>query len=196
MPSAVNSITFKDRVFRAIVQVLQTDQLGLSPESGRIFRQKTYAAGAHCADISIELWPPTADHWSLLLVCQCTDDGEPITACDIAAFKTELDRIAGARKKGVAVSCGAVHESTLNYAQEHGLGIVRLLPDDQVDHMARRASAMTLEEATRHNTNNFHRALTTQDYVSRNRDFYAMADGYVFGSWDTLLKHLLCLQHT
>jgi hypothetical protein len=68
---------FEDRVFAALDQQLRDDDLRLSPKSAQIFKKKGYYSRDRddeiVVDISIEVWLPKADRWSLLLVCECKD---------------------------------------------------------------------------------------------------------------------------
>ncbi|MCZ4307173.1 restriction endonuclease [Zoogloeaceae bacterium G21618-S1] len=192
MSSTAKGNAFEDKVFEAVKKELNGDRLGLSPSLSSAFKKKGYYSRDRdsniIVDVSIEVWLPSADHWSILWVCECKDYSGSIPVDDVEEFKAKLDQIAGVNKKGVMAVSGALHSGALRYARANGIGIVRLLPDDQVQHLLYQMTSAMLEEAFRLNPAEFSRALTRPDFVGENRDFYAASDGYIFGDWHSLLK--------
>jgi hypothetical protein len=186
---------FEKRVFDAVKQELEGERLGLDPKSALPFLKKGYYSRDRddeiVVDVSIEVWLPKADRWSLLWVCECKDYSGPIPVDDVEEFKAKLDQIAGANKKGVMVVSGALQRAALKYAKSHGIGIIRLLPDDQVEHVLYHMTMEQYERKSRLNPNEFTEALTQPEFIAENRDFYATADGYIFGDWRSLLHRTL-----
>ncbi|OUE37725.1 hypothetical protein BZY95_20355 [Billgrantia desiderata SP1] len=195
MSSVAKGNAFENRVFAAITNELNNERLGLSPKSASAFQKKGYYSRDResdiIVDISIEIWLPNADRWSMLWVCECKDYGSAIPVDDVEEFKSKLDQIAGANKKGVMAVTGALQQSALKYARANGIGIVRLLPSDQVQHLIYMMTSAVMEESIRLNPNEFYRALTVPGFIGKNRDFYAEGQGYIFGSWHPMLKEML-----
>lgn len=195
MSSVAKGNAFENRVFAAITNELNNERLGLAPKSSSAFQKKGYYSRDRdsdiIVDISIEVWLPNADHWSMLWVFECKDYGSAIPVDDVEEFKAKLDQIAGANKKGVMVVTGALQKGALQYARANGIGIVRLLPSDQVEHLLYMMTSATTGESSRLNPNEFYRALTIPGFVGRDRDFYAEGQGYIFGSWHPMLKEML-----
>lgn len=195
MSSVAKGNAFENRVFGAITNELNNERLGLSSRSASAFQKKGYYSRDRdsdiIVDISIEIWLPNADRWSMLWVCECKDYGSNIPVDDVEEFKAKLDQIAGANKKGVMAVTGALQQGALKYARANGIGIVRLLPSDQVEHLVYFMTSATMEESSRLNPNEFYRALTNSGFIGKNRDFYAEGQGYIFGSWHPLLKEML-----
>lgn len=196
MSTVAKGNAFEDRVFAAISTELNSDRLGLSPSLASTFQKKGYYSRDRdsdiIVDISIEVWLPNADKWSLLWVCECKDYSGAIPVDDVEEFKAKLDQIAGANKKGVMAVTGALQQGALKYARANGIGVVRLLPNDQVEHLMYMTTSATMGEASRLNSSEFYRALTVPGFVGKNRDFYAEGQGYIFGSWHPMLKEMLC----
>jgi hypothetical protein len=197
MTSTARGNAFEDRAFEAIKRELKDDRLGLSPALASPFKKKGYFSRDRAAeivvDLSIEVWLPSADRWSLLWVCECKDYTGAIPVDDVEEFKAKLDQIAGANKKGMMIVSGALQQGALNYARSNGIGVVRLLPDAQVEHVLYHMTTSMLSEPKRLNSSEFTRALTQPAFVGRNRDFYAASGGYIFGDWRSLLKTYLHL---
>ena len=192
MSSVERGDAFENRVFEALKQELAEDRLGLSPSSARPYKRKGYYSRDRdnevIVDVSIEVWLPGADRWSMLWVCECKDYSGAIPVNDVEEFKAKLDQIAGANKKGVIATSGALQQSALNYARANGIGVVRLLPDDQVHHVIYHMTPDVAARAFRLDAAEFARALTDPRFVAHNRGFYAASDGYIFGNWTSLLR--------
>ncbi len=195
MSSVAKGNAFENRVFAAITNELNNGRLGLASKSSFAFQKKGYYSRDRdsdiVVDISIEVWLPNADRWSILWVCECKDYGSAVPVDDVEEFKAKLDQIAGANKKGVMAVTGALQQGALKYARANGIGIVRLLPIDQVEHLIYYMTSATMNESSRLNPNEFYRALTVPGFVGKNRDFYAEGQGYIFGSWYPMLKEML-----
>lgn len=185
---------FENRVFDAIQDELAGDRLGLSPAHARAFKRKGYYSRDRDADIvtdiSIEVWLPSADRWSILWVCECKDYSGLVPVDDLEEFKAKLDQIAGANKKGVMAISGALQKSALAFAKSNGIGIIRLLPDDQVQHIFYQMVA-GMDDPFAIKPHEFGAALTQPGFIGENRNFYATVRGYLFGDWHSLLRHSL-----
>ncbi|GAB2627840.1 restriction endonuclease [Novilysobacter erysipheiresistens] len=197
MSTVAKGTAFENRVFAAIQAELAADRLGLSPALARAHQRQAYYSRDRDADIitdlSIEVWLPSADSWSILWVCECKDYSGSVPVDDVEEFKAKLDQIAGSNKKGVLAISGALQSSALRYAKANGIGVIRLLPDNQVEHVLYMMTAATLAAMSRLDSAEFNAALTRPSFVGRNRDFYAAAEGYIFGDWRALLRHSLRL---
>ena len=195
MSTVAKGNAFENRVFAVLTDELNDDRLGLSPKLASAFQKKGYYSRDRdsdiIVDISIEVWLPNADQWSLLWVCECKDYSGAIPIDDVEEFKAKLDQIAGANKKGVMAVTGALQQGALKYARANGIGIVRLLPTDQVVHLLYLMTSATMDEADRLNGSEFYRALTIPGFVGKNRSFYAEGQGYIFGSWHPMPREML-----
>lgn len=195
MSTIARGAAFENRVFSAIEAELRADRLGLSPATARAYQRKAYFSRDRDADIitdvSIEVWLPSADVWSILWVCECKDYSGSVPVDDVEEFKAKLDQIAGANKKGVMAVSGALQASALRYARANGIGVIRLLPHDQVEHLIYMMTAATMALTSRLDPVEVNSALTQPHFVGRNRGFYGAAGGYIFGEWGSLLKHSL-----
>jgi hypothetical protein len=197
MSSVSKGNAFEDRVFAAIKTELVEDRLGLSPAAAKPFKKKGYFSRDRddniIVDVSIEVWLPSATQWSMLWVCECKDYSHLIPVDDVEEFKAKLDQIAGANKKGVMAISGALQKGALSYARANGIGVIRLLPDDQVRHVLYHMTYSMLAESPRLDSAEFHSALTQPGYTGVNRGFYASGGGYIFGDWRSLLQDNLSI---
>ncbi len=183
---------FEERVFDALSDELKDDRLGLSPATARLFRKKGYFSRDRktniVVDISIEVWPPAAENYSLLWACECKDYGHSVPVDDIEEFKAKLDQIAGKNLKAVFATSNSLQRGALSYARSNGIGVVRILPDNQVNWVL-----YSSKDRTRYRSkeDDYIFALTREDHVGRNQAFYGVFDGDCMDCWHQLLHENL-----
>jgi hypothetical protein len=193
MDTVAKGNAFEDTVFEIIEKELKNDRLGLSPSQAKIFRKKGYYSKERksniIVDIAIEVWPPNAKNYSLLWVCECKNYGSTVPVNDVEEFKAKLDQIAGKNIKGVIASPNALQQGALDYAQSNGIGVVRILPNNQVTWTMSMMTSFDMKEKL--NPREFDMALINQNHRGDNRSFYAAYGGYIFGDWYSLLSYSL-----
>ena len=86
---------------------------------------------------------------------------------------------------------GAAQESALNYARAKGIGIIRLLPDDQVRTVLYQMPQSMIYEPPKLHPEEFREALTHANFVGFNREFYAQVGDYIYGDWQSVLHAML-----
>lgn len=191
MSSISKGTLFEDRVHQAIAEELDKGRLGFNKNSVQLHKKKGYYSrdrGSEIiVDISIELWLPAATNWSLLWVCECKDYSGTVPVNDVEEFKAKLDQISGANRKGVIATSGALQKSALSYAQANGIGVIRLLPDDQVEHVFYQL-AIGASDPDRITASKVERALLNQNYIGRNNSFFGSINGAICSSWGRALK--------
>lgn len=192
MSTVAKGDALEDQAFDLLKVELSQGRLGIDSASGRIFKKKGYYSRDRekdiVVDISIEVWPPGAQNYSLLWVCECKNYGHSIPVDDVEEFKAKLDQIAGKNIKGVMASRSSFQSGAIAFARNQGIGLVRVMPDDQVTWMMyMMTTSMSIKSQL--NPREFNAALSVERHQANNRNFYAAYDGYIFGSWQSLLRH-------
>ncbi|WP_156001227.1 restriction endonuclease [Thioalkalivibrio sp. ALgr3] len=194
MNTVAKGDAFEDEVFQALKRELEEGRLGLAPASARMFQKKGYYSKDRekeiVVDISIEVWRPGAENFSLLWVCECKDYESPIPVDDIEEFKAKLDQIAGKNVKGVVVTKRAFQSGALTFARNQGIGLVRIMPSDQVSWFMDFMGVHSHDRKTL-SSRDFRAALTKENHQAKERDFYATSDGRIYGGWHALLRYAL-----
>ena len=195
MSSTAKGNAFEDRTHAALAKAIGDGSLGLLGSNCRLFKKKGYYSRDRnseiVVDLSIELWLPAASSWSLLLACECKDYSGAVPVDDIEEFKSKLDQIAGKNVKGLMAVTGALQRSALTYAQANGIGVVRVLPKDQVSWVLYQGPVHGGEVAPPV-ASAYEQAITTPDFHAENQSFFGSQDGHAFRDWATLLVHALC----
>lgn len=193
MSSVSKGDKLEDETFELLNKELENGRLGIDSSSGKIFKRKGYYSKERekeiIADISIEVWPPQAQNYSLLWVCECKNYEHKIPVDDVEEFKAKLDQIAGKNVKGVIATKSSFQSGALKYAQNQGIGLVRIMPDDQVTWLMHFMTSASFQNKL--NPREFNVALTSENHQAKERGFYSAYDGYIFGNWQSLLRHAL-----
>jgi Restriction endonuclease len=184
--------TFEQRVFDALTDELKNERLCAAPKHARIHRKKAYHSRDRGSDIitdvSIEVFLPNRSRPSLIWIFECKDYSGSIPIDDVEEFHAKIQQISEDNTKGTIVTSGALQRGARAYAKAKGIGIIRLLPDDQVEVFMEFMTAASAERATQVDWAEFSTALLNPSHRSR-RSFFSEADGYLFGSWYSLLFH-------
>lgn len=195
MSTVAKGDAFEEEIFLLLKKELEAGRLGISPSSGKIFKRKGYYSKDRekdiVVDISIEVWLPGADNYSMLWVCECKDYGRSVPVDDVEEFKSKLDQIAGKNIKGVVATRNAFQEGAITYARNQGLGLVRIMPKDQVSWFIYCVMSGSAPIQDKLNPREFRVALSNDGYQAKERSFYSAYDGYIFGSWVGLVRHSL-----
>ena len=182
---------FEDKVFSSIKELVESGSLGLNPYCCRLYQKKGYYSKDRDADIivdiSIEVWLPKADKWSMLWVCECKDYSKPVPVDDVEEFKAKLNQITGVNVKGLIATSSAYQRGSLNYASSNGIGLLRLLPEDQIDFILYHMTPDAFERLERQHRNEYNKALVVQNHRTEGSGFYAIYDGYVYHDWKSLV---------
>jgi len=195
MNTVAKGNTFEERVFEEIKQQLESGRLGLQPSSTLIYKKKPYYSPQRnseiVVDIAIEVWLPNAEKYSLLWVCECKDYKSTVSVDNVEEFKAKLDQIAGKNIKGVVATTSALQKGALEYCRANGIGVVRILPSDQVTWVVYMLNASSLGQKQEIDPNEFEKAMINPSHKGLNREFFSNYDKYIFGNWHSLLVYML-----
>lgn len=182
---------FEDSVFSEISRLVENGNLGLKPDYCRLFQKKGYYSRDRnseiVVDISIELWMPEADNWSMLWVCECKDYAKPIPVDDVEEFKAKLNQITGVNVKGLFATANAYQKGALNYARSNGIGLLRLLPKEQIDFILYQMTREGYAQMERRRKEEYKVGLINQNHRTEGSGFYSVNNGYVYHGWEQLL---------
>ena len=181
---------FEQQVYKALKEELNAERLGLLPHSCEIFRKRSYFSkdrGSNIvADISIEVTLPNANRWSFLWVWECKDHKRALSVGEVEEFDSKLRQIAGDNIKGALAVSGGLQSAAFDYACSKGIGVVRILPKQQIQWILYQEEGLLITERALNSTD-FSNAITNPDYISTGEDFYAVADGYMYSDWCSLV---------
>jgi Restriction endonuclease len=184
---------FEVRVHKALEEELASGRLLFFPENCLLHRKKGYYSKDRdskiVVDISIEVWRADAEHWSILLVCECKDYSGAVPVSDIEEFKAKLDQIAGKNIKGMFAVRGAIQSNALTYAKAHGIAVIRMLSPTQVTWLLNGSHGDTVSSAVASRV--FDDALTYSEFEAVNQSIFGTMSGHLFSTWHDFLHFSL-----
>lgn len=195
--STMNTIqkgdAFEEEVFQTLQQLLLNNELAWQSESCEIFHKKSYYSDARKSDIIIDIsieirHPGTSDICQYVFV-ECKDYTGNIPVNDLEEFDSKVEQISGRNVKAIFATRSALQSSALNYARSKGIGVVRIIPEDQVEWVLHHMSSTSIH-GERLSPREFNRAMTEDRFRSRNRDFYATDGAYIYSNWRALLNKI------
>jgi len=199
MSTTAKGSAFEQRVHDALAEELKNERLCASPKHATLHRRKSYHSRDRNAeiitDVSLEVFLPGKACPTLVWIFECKDYSGSIPVDDVEEFHSKLQQIGEDNTKGTIVTNGALQKGALAYAKSKKIGVIRLLPDDQVSHIMEFMTMQSLQRAQHIDWSEFPTALTNPDHQSR-RGFFAASDNYHFGSWYSVLAHELSAKAT
>jgi hypothetical protein len=192
LSSVAKGDAFENRVFDSIKKLVDSGDFALNPSCCRLFQKKGYYSRDRgsdiVVDISIEVWMPGADRWSMLWVCECKDYNKAVPVDDVEEFKAKLNQITGVNVKGLFATSSAFQSGAINYSRANGIGLLRLLPKDQIDIVM----YLMTEEVIRRQEEllrvEYKKGFVNMSHRTEGSGFYSIYDGYVHHTWKSLLK--------
>lgn len=168
---------FEKKIFRLFSDELKQGRLLFNPECCQIFHKKGYYSKDRkkniIVDISLEVTLPGQDKWSILLVVECKNYNHSIPVDDIEEFNSKLLQIAGANVKGIIVSTNSFQEGAVNYASARGMGLARMLNNNNLQWILTRAlTGLISFNQIEKSRVNIYEGLTDENYINEHIDFY------------------------
>ncbi|MEH7460086.1 restriction endonuclease [Bacillus sp. JJ1127] len=168
---------FEMQVYEKIRGMIEEKTLGVSPENWKVFLNKGYYSKDRekniITDVSIEFYISNGHKPAIIWIWECKDYSRKIPVDDIEEFHAKLEQIGSDNTKGTVItSKSAFQESALNYARSKGIGIARLLPDEQVEWVLYNLMIGFIDIQKNHNVL---KALTNRGFIAQNKNFYGIS---------------------
>lgn len=131
----MNSISVGDslesKIFDLFKSEIAADRFFAKPECCKVFRKKGYYSKDRGKkikfDISIEVFLPGSQSYSLLILIECKNYNHAVPVNDAEEFFAKVQQVSGANVKGVIASNNAFQTGTLQYCKSKGMGGLALL---------------------------------------------------------------------
>lgn len=124
----------------------------------------------------------------LVLIFECKSRGRKVDIGVVEEFSGRLTSGLGFRPKGFIVSDAGFTATAISSAKSDGIGLIRIMPDDQIDVVLYYMTPDVVAERSRQFPSRARRGLTEPDYQSESESVYATYGGYVFGSVSDMVK--------
>lgn len=125
----------------------------------------------------------------LVIIFECKNLTRPVDVQEVEEFSSKLDGVLGFRTKGFIVSRVGFSKMALSRARNAGIGLIRIMPDEQVQLLTHFMTAELLERLNREFPKRAASGLTQPDYISEAETLFGEVDGYVFDRAGAMIKH-------
>lgn len=185
-----NGADLEEKVFNTITNLVNSGELGLISSHCKVFRHKEYFSKDRDAniitDISIEVFINETDGPYLIWIWECKDYNHAVPVDDIEEFHSKLEQIGADKTKGTIItSLGSFQRGCLKYAKSKGIGLARLMPTSNVHFV------LACLSSDRSYRDKAEEALTTQDFIAWNCDFFIKDNNEMGYSLENYITNVL-----
>lgn len=127
---------FEAKSYGLICSAIKNGDLGISELSARVYQKKGYYSKDRESDIifdlSIEIWPPKAERYSLLFLIECKSSirGNNVPVSDVEEFYTKMNQVAGSAVKGIMITNNEFQKGGLTFAKNKNLMLIEVKNED------------------------------------------------------------------
>lgn len=157
MNTVLKGDTFELNSYNLIKNAIEKDEFGISPKYSKVFLKKKYYSNIRkkniIFDLSIELWPPNSERYSILYLIECKDySTKKVPVGDVENFLYKVRQINNNVEhdaktiKGVFVSNNSFQEGALEIAKSTGLMLIEVNSDNELSIKLHKASKSELED--------------------------------------------------
>src|SRR5687768_14096101 len=118
----------ESKIFALFKREIVEGRFFVSEHCCKLFSKKGYYSKARgktiIFDISIEIYLPGQDTYSMLVLIECKNYNHPVPVDDIEEFYQKVEQVAGANGKAIVVSTNSFQESAFSFSKSQGVGLL------------------------------------------------------------------------
>lgn len=184
---------FERRVHDALADQLNSGVLGVLAANATLFRRKAYYSRDResliATDLSIELVLAPSANPVLTWIFECKDCQRALSVNEVEEFHSKVEQIGRDNTKGTIVSSGALQKGALQFARAMGIGVIRLLPDEQLLHLLYSKEHDPRKSDKSGEGLEFLAAFLRANHKS-SFDFFGTQDGFFIRNWKSMLAYV------
>lgn len=193
-------MALEDQVYSLVESMLESGELPYRKELTRLRRKARYYSHIRKADVEFEnvLEIYLKDSFNIpdakpthVVFFECKDHGRNVEVGKIDEVVGRLNGSFGFNMKAYVVTRKGFASGAFETAKSNGIGLVKIMPDDKVHFLIHMITHASIERRQREFARRARRSLRDPDYISDGESFYAMDDGYLFGSFSSLVSNHL-----
>lgn len=187
----------EDQVFALLPQWVKKGLLAVSTKQAEYKRMAVYHSSNRNGPIKfencVECYAPGSRigpnaNPGLVLIFECKSRGRKVDIGVVEELSGRLTSGLGFRPKGFIVSDAGYTATAISSAKANGIGLIRIMPDDQIDVVLYFMTPEVIARLDREFPLRAKRGLTVPEYRSEAETVYATYGGYVFGDVADLVK--------
>lgn len=76
-------------------------------------------------DLTIEVWPPNADRYSMIYIIECKDYKSRVPISKVEDFYSKIQQVTGVNVKGIFIINSPLQEAAYNFAESKGMMVIQ-----------------------------------------------------------------------
>ncbi len=167
LTSTQKGSSFEKEIFNYLSNLIDKNEFPFKKENCKLYRQKGYYSKDRLKniifDISIEIYFPHQDKYSVLFLIECKNYNHKVPVDDIEEFYQKVEQISGGNTKAIVVSSNAFQEGAFNFSQSKGIGLWRYRDKNSLEYILPRSpSTLVSSEFSTLHKHNIHFNLTSE----------------------------------
>lgn len=163
---------FEKQIYGLLSDLISQNRFLVNKDRCEIFWKKGYYSKDRetdiIFDISIEVFLPGQDTYSLLFLIECKNYKNPVPVNDVEEFFQKIQQVSGANNKGIIAATNSFQKSAFNVSKSKGIGLLRYYnKSDFKWELTRSPSAILSSEYAMNEWTQARNALTIDTYRSR-----------------------------
>ncbi len=119
---------FETKCLEIINRMVEEQLFGILKDYVKIYKKKKYPSIYRDNvefDLTIEIWPPGAERYSMIYFIECKHYGKRIPVEQIQKFHSDIQQVSGVNAKGVFISNMSFQKGAFSYAEKVGMMIIQ-----------------------------------------------------------------------
>jgi len=196
----MNTVKKGDRLEEKIFQLFDSEisngRFFTQKEFCRIYAKKGYYSNDRkkdiIFDISIEIFLPDQDTYSMLVLIECKNYNHKVPVDDVEEFFMKTQQISGGNLKAIVVSNNAFQEGAFEFSRSKGIGLLRYYDKSNLDWVLTRSpSGLVTSNYGINERSNAYEGLHAELFESTYFDCYCFVEDQYSNSLKTFIFTLI-----
>lgn len=185
----------EEKIFKIFEDDISQGRFLIPKDQCKIYKKKGYYSKDRekniIFDISIEIYMPGYDTYSILYIIECKNYNHRVPVDDVEEFFAKVQQISGANNKAVIVSNNAFQSGAFKFSQSKGIGLVRYYDCSNLEWVLTRSpSSLVSRNFATQEWRNARDGLRFELFKSNYYDFYGYTNGDYTNSLNLFMSKL------
>ncbi|GAA0556120.1 ImmA/IrrE family metallo-endopeptidase [Rheinheimera aquimaris] len=166
----------EDVIFKILSSDIENGFFWAPSACCKIFQKKGYYSKDRekniIFDISIEVFLPGKDAYSLLVLVECKNYNHKVPVDDVEEFYSKVQQVSGANIKAVVASSDALQDGAFKFSKSKGIGFLRYFSEKNSEWVLTRSPSCIGRSVKETEHASISQAILQQDFVGKGFEFY------------------------
>lgn len=119
----------EDKAIGIIERILDEGLIGVMKEYARVFTKKKYPSNIRGSgdvefDLTIEIWPPNADQYSMIYFVECKNYNHRVPINEVKKFYADIEETSGVNAKAIIITSSPLQKGAYEYASAQKMMVI------------------------------------------------------------------------